>query len=81
MHRHWTLICWLILFPIVGLFSFPTWSTPPQKCLVCNFSYSSQSSQSGQSDPCDDLFGAACLNKDGTPKYKGAYEKKDKGSD
>ena len=43
-------------------------------CLVCNFKYSKKSSQAGSQDPCMDLFGAACLNKDGSLKYKGIGE-------
>lgn len=47
----------------------------PQSCLVCRFPMSSESAKTGQTDSCDDLFGAACIGSDGKPKYEGASKK------
>lgn len=50
--------------------SLPGYAQQPS-CLVCNFKMSPESSKAGETDPCDDLFGASCIGADGKPKYAG----------
>lgn len=42
-----------------------------KSCLVCSFPMSVESSKAGETEPCDDLFGASCMGADGKPKYTG----------
>ena len=49
------------------------------ECLLCNFKATSKATGSGASHECNDLFKAACLRKNGKPKYRG-YDKEFKSS-
>jgi len=46
-------------------------SAENKSCLVCKFPMAQESEKSGETSPCDDLFGASCLGSDGKPKYAG----------
>jgi len=46
-------------------------SGPDPSCFTCQFTMSPESSKTGQSKVCDDLFGASCLGTDGKSKYEG----------
>lgn len=43
-----------------------------KSCLVCRFPMSQESSKAGETNACEDLFGASCMGADGKPKYSGA---------
>lgn len=61
------------IFNILLIFTISISASAENKsCLVCKFPMAQESEKSGETLPCDDLFGASCLGSDGKPKYNGA---------
>ena len=59
---------WLLAFLMVET------ALSAERCLLCDFEFPDPPKNASTIDPCEDLFGAACLDKEGTNMYAGTID-------